>query len=311
MNHISKSSVKASLLIFPISAVSCPHCSKEFIHYCENLNEAISCPECGRSLAYIDGFINHYRRKPQIFIDPIHPIPLAPGYTVGGDIQVITNEIQVVEYGAVYHHPPEVFFLDDSNRPMRDLILTNHYIAAVSVSNENFILLSRSFDRELITPEPRIRWMAIGEIGEHEKPIWINILQNAADLILKLEARAAVVMLQIALDFYFDAIVRQLELTPRDVKTASRHWKVSDRRAKIRLIEDRFGRFPRKLTGKLVDFAEQRNRVVHGKIERPEARTYSLEEAFEVILAAIITINDMKYAYLRRESLDALGYDES
>jgi len=304
------SSIQAPLLIFPISAVSCPHCSAEFNYSCENLAEIISCLQCNRKLTYIDGFLNHYRRKTDIFIDPVHPIPIAPGYTVGGEIRVIPDEIQVVDYGTIYSRPPQVFFLDSKSQPLRDLILVNHYIAAVSIGNETFILLSRTFDREKQAEAPHVRWMAVGEVGEHEKPIWISILQNAADLILKTETRAAFVMLQVAFDFYLDAVIKQIDLSSRDVKTATRRWKVSDRRAKNRLIENHFGRFPRKLTSRLIDLAEQRNRVVHGKVEKPDSRTYSSEDAFKIIIEAIITTNDMKYTYFRRENREITGYDE-
>jgi hypothetical protein len=292
-----------SLLLFPISALSCPHCSFEFSHSCEDLNSIIDCPDCDRPIVYIDAFLNHYRRRPDIFIDPIHPIPIAPGYTVGGEIRVIPDELQLTPYGVNYNRPPELFFLDANNRPLRDLILRNHYIVAVSISTDSFILLSRTFDRELETPHPSIRWMAIGEVGEHERPIWNNILQNAADLILKSEERAAVVMLQIALDFYYDETVRQMGFTTKEVKAASHRWKISDRRTKIRLLENRFGSFPRQITEKLVDLAEQRNRVVHGKVERSEARSFSAREGFKVVLEALITMNDLKYAYIRRENV--------
>jgi hypothetical protein len=292
-----------SLLLFPISALSCPYCTFEFSRSCEDLSSVIVCPDCNRQIVYIDAFLNHYRRRPDIFIDPIHPIPIAPGYTVGGEIRVIPDELQLTPYGVNYNRPPELFFLDDNNRPLRDLILKNHYIAAVSISTDSFIVLSRTFDRELETPDPSIRWMAIGEVGEHEKPIWNSILQNAADLILKSEEKAAVVMLQIALDFFYDETIRQMGFSSKEVKAASRRWKVSDRRTKIKLLENRFGSFPKQITDKLVDLAEQRNQVVHGKIERPEARQFSAREGFKVILEALITMNDMKYAYIRRENV--------
>lgn len=300
MKKASESSRTLSFLLFPICAVSCPHCSEVLIETCEDLNSSTQCPGCSRPFIYIDGFLNHYRRHTGIFIDPVHAIPIAPGNTVAGEIQVVPDEIHVISYGVIYDRPPELFFFDQQGRPVRDLILDNLYVAAVSISPESFILMSRTFDRELDIPEHRIRWMSIGEIGEHEKPLWINILQNAADLILNSEERAALVMLQISLDFFIDAILQQLELNYRDVKAASRRWKISDRRTKIRLLEERFGIIPRKLTSKLKDLAEQRNRVVHGKVSRPEARSFSCSQAFEVTLEAIITINDMKYAYFRR-----------
>jgi len=295
--------VQSFLLSLPISIVSCPSCSSEFDQPCETLNAIIQCPNCNRQLIYIDGFLHHYRRRPDIFIDSVHPLPIAPGFTMGGEISVISNELQVITFDASYNRPPEVFFLSKDGEALRDLLLENHYIAAVSISSESFILLSRTLDRELDYLPPRIRWMAVGEIGEHEKPVWINILQNAADLILKSEDRAAFVMLQIALDFYYDAVLGQLKLGSRDVKTASRRWKMSDRRAKIRLLENYFGRFPRNVTNKLVDLAEMRNRVVHGKIEHPKAHILSAKDAFNVIIEAIVTTNDLKYAYFKRENI--------
>ncbi|MBU0519627.1 hypothetical protein KKA00_09965 [bacterium] len=247
--------------------------------------------------------MNHYRRHTQIFVDPIHPIPIAPGYTLGGDIKVIPDELQVTSYGITYNRSPELFFLDNENRPVRDLLLENLYVAAVSISAESFILLSRTFNRSIPTPEQSIRWVSIGEIGDHEKPIWISILQNSADLILKSEEQAAFVMLQIALDFFLDGVVEQLGLTKSDVKAATRRWKISDRRAKIKLLEKYFGLLSRDMITNLTDLAEQRNRIVHGNVEKPGAQEVTCAEAFCIIIDAVITVNNAKYAYLRRERL--------
>jgi len=296
-----------SLLLVPICIVRCPQCSHAFSFTCENLNTIIPCPSCKRKFFYIDGFLNHYRRHPGIFIDQVHPIPIAPGFTIGGEIQIIPNEIQAVYYGVTYNRPPQLFFLNDQNLPARDLLVENLYVAAVSISTDNFILLSRILDPGREIPECRVRWLSIGEIGVHEKPIWISILQNAADLILKEEERAALVMLQTALDFFLDSNLEQLNLDYRDVKTAARRWKISDRRARIRLLERHYGSFPRRLTTKLIDLAEQRNRIVHGRITRPEARDFSGAEAFELILDTITSINDLKYAYFQREDVEPDG----
>ncbi len=289
----------ASNLLFPISAVCCPHCKEISSRICEDLSEVISCPACNREFIYIDAFLNHFRDYTRIFIDPIHAIPIAPGHTVGGEIHVIPDEIQVITYGVVYNRSPELFFFDFQGHPVRDLILENMYVAAVSISTESFILLSRMFDVKLDTPVQKIRWMCIGEIGEHEKPIWINILQNAADLILKSEDKAAVVMLLIAFDFYIDALLDQLDLSERNVKAASRKWKISDRRTKIRLIEERFGRFPEEVTKNMVNLAEQRNLIVHGKVVKSNVSSFSSGEAFEIVCDAMIKINDLKYVYFR------------
>lgn len=299
-NHSNSPQIVTNLL-FSISAVSCPHCAEVISQACEDLNTVMSCPACRRDFIYIDAFLNHFRDHTGIFIDPVHAIPIAPGYTVGGEIQIIPDEIQVVSYGVIYNRPPELFFFDRYIQPVRDLLLENLYVVAVSISNESFILLSRSFEPAKRVANQRIRWMAVGEIGEHEKPIWINILQNAADLILKSEDRAGLVMLQIAFDFYLDSLLAQLNVTERDVKTATRSWKVSDRRAKIRLIEKQFGRIPKDVITKLMDLAEQRNRIVHGKVARADAQDFTSQEAFGVILEAITSINDLKYAFYRRE----------
>jgi hypothetical protein len=181
--------------------------------------------------------------------------------------------------------------------------LDNLYVAAVSISQESFILLSRTFNRETEIPDHSIRWVSIGEIGNQQKPIWINMLQNAADLILKAEEEASFIMLQIALDFYYDALIEQVGLIRRDIKAATRRWKISDRRAKIRLLEQRFGSFPTEMTQKLVDIAELRNRIVHGTIENKDAKELSGSEAFKIIVESIITINDYKYAYFKKEKI--------
>lgn len=304
MSEINDSARQPSLLLVPICAVRCPHCSFAFSQTCEGLDTVLPCPECNKRFVYVDGFLNHYRRHPGIFIDSVHPIPIAPGFTIGGEIDIIPNEIQVVSYGISYSRSPEVFFLAEKNLPMRDLLLDNLYVAAVSISPENFILLSRTLNPERELMRCRVRWMSIGEIGRRAKPIWISILQNAADLILKSEEAAALVMLQVALEFFLDATLEQLGLGYSEVKSASRKWKISDRRAKMRLLEYRFGAFPRKLTLKLTDLAEQRNRVVHGRVSKPEARLFSGHEAFEVALDAMTSINDLKYAYNRRENIE-------
>jgi len=291
------------LLLLPISVISCPHCSHEFNQSCQNLSTVISCSGCGRQFFYIDAFLNHYRRHAQIFIDPIHAIPIAPGYTLGGDIKVIPDELQVTSYGIRYNRPPELFFLTKDDLPVRDLLMENLYVAAVSISEESFILLSRTFNRNIETPEQSIRWVSIGEIGEHEKPIWISMLQNSADLILKSEENAAFVMLQIALDFFLDDVIEQLGMSRADVKAATRRRKISDRRAKIRLLEKQCGMLAESIISDLTDLAEQRNRIVHGKVEKPDARDFSGKEAFTKILDAVIAINDAKYAYFRREGL--------
>lgn len=290
----------ASHLLFPISAVCCPHCKETSHLTSEQLGDFISCPTCKREFIFIDAFLNHFRGHTSIFIDPIHAIPIAPGHTVGGEIHVIPDEMQVVNFGVGYNRPPELFFFDGKGHPVRDLLLENMYVAAVSISSESYILLSRTFDAALYTPIQKIKWMCVGEIGEREKPIWINILQNAADLILKSEDRAALVMLLIAYDFYIDAILEQLHLSERNVKAASRKWKISDRRTKIRLIEERLGNFPQKITKEMVELAEQRNRIVHGKVMKSSVRALDIAQAFQIVCDAIIKINDMKYTYFRR-----------
>jgi hypothetical protein len=261
----------------------------------------MTCPACDGDFIYIDAFLNHFRGHSGIFIDPVHAIPIAPGYTVGGEIQIIPDEIQVVSYGITYNRPPELFFFDRHIQPVRDLLLENLYVVAVSISTESFILLSRTFEPTKEVLNQRIRWMAVGEIGEHERPLWTNILQNAADLILKAEDRAGLVMLQIAFDFYLDALLEQLNVTEKDVKAATRSWKISDRRAKIRLIEKRFGKIPKEISQDLMNLAELRNRMVHGKVAKAEVRDFTSHEAFKVVLEAITTINDMKYGYFRKE----------
>lgn len=300
-NHRNSPQVVTNLL-FSFSTVSCPHCAEVTSQACEDLNSVIPCPACHRDYVYIDAFLNHFKDHTSIFIDPVHAIPIAPGYTVGGEIQIIPDEIQVISYGVIYNRPPELFFFDRFIQPVRDLLLENLYIVAVSISEESFILLSRTFEPSKKVPNQRIRWMAVGEIGEQEKPIWINILQNAADLILNAEDRAGLVMLQIAFDFYLDSLLEQLNVTERDVKAATKKWKISDRRAKIRLIEKHFGKIPNEVTKKLMDLAEQRNRIVHGRVSKADAQDFTSQEAFKVILEAITTINDLKYASFRKIS---------
>ncbi|MCX6640067.1 MAG: hypothetical protein NTW14_06240 [bacterium] len=290
----------ASHLFFQIGIVCCPHCDVSFTLNCEDLNTRVWCQSCGKTFIYVDAFLNHYRRDPRIFIDPIHPIPIAPGYTSGGETPITPDEIQVIAYGVLYNRPPELFFLNEQGKPSRDLLLDNLYVAAVSINAESFILLSRTFNRAIKPPAYTIRWMAIGEIGKHEKPIWIDILQNAAGLILKSEEQAALVMLQVALDFFIDALMEQLGFKSYDVKTASRRWKISDRRTKLRLIEERIGSFSKELTTKLINLAEQRNRLVHGKTSRKDIETYSGSDAFVLIVEAINAINELKYSNLRQ-----------
>jgi hypothetical protein len=245
-----------------------------------------------------------------IFVDPVHAIPIAPGYTLGGGIKIIPDELQVTSYGVRYNRPPELFFLDAENRPVRDVVLDNLYVAAVSISEESFILLSRTFNRQKATPDQSVRWISIGEIGNREKPIWISILQNSADLLLKSEERAALVMLQVAFDFFLDALILQVGMNRTDVKAATRRWKISDRRAKIRLLEQLFGVFPKTMIEDLINLAEQRNRIVHGKVEKPTTQNFTGAEAFRIIVEAIITINDLKYAYFLRENLVPKVSDE-
>ncbi|TKJ39771.1 hypothetical protein CEE37_10870 [candidate division LCP-89 bacterium B3_LCP] len=261
------------------------------------------CPICEYEFIYVDAFLHHFKNNAGIFIDPIHAIPIAPGYTVGGEIQVIPDDVQLISYGITYNRPPELFFFNRKIQPVRDLVLENIYVAALSISTDNFILLSRTFDPVKATPRQRIRWMSVGEIGEQEKPIWINILQNAADLILKSEDRAGLVMLQIAFDFFLDSLLGQLGLTENNVKAATRSWKISDRRAKIRMIEGQIGKLPEDLTLKLVDLAEQRNRIVHGKKSKTDSPDLTSAEAFQVIIETITSYNDLKYAAQRDKVL--------
>ena len=108
-------------------------------------------------------------------------------------------------------------------------------------------------------------------------------------------------MLQIAFDFYLDALLEQLNVTEKDVKAATRSWKISDRRAKIRLIEKRFGKIPKEISQGLMNLAELRNRIVHGKVAKADVQDFTSQEAFTIVLEAIASINDLKYAYFRKE----------
>ncbi len=280
-------------LSLPIRTVRCPVCEYAFEQNCGGLEEEVVCPHCGCGFPYTDGYLNHYKAYIEAFIDPVHPIPLAPGYSTGGEVQMPPNDLLLVDFGVTYRREPEVFFLLPDGNAGRELLVRNLVVLPLSVSNRTLILFSHVLDRKASARAVPVRWMAIGETGEWEKPLWLNYLQNAADLVRTGEDVAALVMLMVVLDFFYDAMLERLGITYETIRRRGRRPGMNEKRAKLKLLEEHLGAWPGGIDDLLRDLTDYRNRIVHRVVKRPDAPEFTGRRAFQVVMRALTTLISM------------------
>ncbi|MBZ0265240.1 hypothetical protein K8I28_11270 [bacterium] len=279
----------------PFFKVSCPVCDGVFDRNCERLDEEIICPKCATKFQYVDGYLNNFKAYIEIFIDRVFPLPMVPGYTTGGDASATPDDLTLIDFGVTYNKPPEVFFLLSGGRASREMFSANQFLMPLSIGVSNFVLFSRSFDPRSDLKDVIVHWRAIGEIGEFEKPLWLNYLQNAADLVRNDEDVAAVVMLLIALDFYYDHVLDRLEIGYDVIRREGRRPGMNEKRAKLKLIEERLGAWPASIDQHLRDLTDYRNRIVHRVVKRPGVQSFNGRRAFQIVMRSILFMIEMFY----------------
>lgn len=279
----------------PIRTVRCPHCENIFEQNCEGLEQPTPCPACEEVFPYVDGYLNFYKEYIEIFIDPIHAIPLVPGYSTSGRVMSVPDDLLIVDFSIHYKKPPEVFFLVPGNKSARQWIADNQVLLPLSISEENFILFSRSLDRTSPSRPTPVTWVAIGETGDWEKPLWLNYLQNAAQLVREEEDVAAIVMLMIALDFFYDSILDRMGVTFDTIRREGRRPGMNEKRAKLKILSERLGDWPEGFQDELTDLTDYRNHIVHGVVKKGTVRTYTGRRAFQIVLRACLFLIDMLY----------------
>ncbi len=286
---------QGQLKALPVMTVSCPRCDTSFEKNCENLEQMVICSHCGCNFMYVDGYLNYFKAFIELFIDKIHPIPLVPGYTTGGNTTVYPDDLTVVEFGITYRKTPQVFFLLHGGRAAKECLIGNQVILPLSIGTSNFIIFSRSLDTKHPSKPVTVKWQAIGEFGDYEKPLWLNYLQNSADLVRHDEEVAAVVMLLIALDFYYDHILDRLGIDYEVIRRHGRRAGMNEKKAKLELIEQHLGAWPASIDQHLRDITDYRNRIVHRVVNRPEVQSFSSRRAFQIVMRGVLFLIEMYY----------------
>lgn len=278
-----------------IRTLRCPKCKHQFEQNCAGLEAETTCPKCATEFPYVDGYLSFYSEYIEVFIDPVHALPLVPGFSATGYAMSLPDDLLIVDFGIRYQRPPEVFFVIPGNKSAREWIRDNQVLMPLSIGHENFILFSRTVDRTRKTPQTLVHWVAIGEMGNWEKPLWLQYLHNSIDLVRNNEDIAAIVMLMIALDFYYDHILERLGITYDIIRKEGRRPGMNEKRAKLKLIADKLGDWPAPFKRELTDLTDYRNRIVHGIVKKNKTRSYSARRAFQVVMRAILFLIDMYY----------------
>ncbi len=273
-----------------IQLVRCPNCEYQWEHNCESLDMQVTCTSCGHTFLYVDGYLNNYKAHIEIFVDDVHPIPLVPGYSVGGEVTLPPNELVSVDFGIRYNKEPDVFFLMPGGKTLPELILNNQIAFPLSTSKTSVVFFTRTLAPEQDAHPLKLMWMAIGETGDYEKPLWLSYLQNAADLVRKEEELAAVVMLLIALDFFYDHILDRLGIDYPIIRRVGRRPGMNEKRAKLKLLSANLGDWPVEFGDHLKDLTDFRNRIVHGVVKRPEAPKVTARRGFQIVMRAVMIL---------------------
>ncbi len=293
--RVSSVNVQSKPLSIPIQTLCCPACEQTFEKNCEGLEIDIECPHCDSRFPYVDGYLNYFKAYIEVFIDRIHPLPLVPGFSTGGRVIASPDELLLIDYGITYSREPGVFFLLPGGKAAREQILGNQLIIPLSVSSSNFVLFTRALD-PLATSKPvEVSWMAIGEVGDWEKPLWLNYLQSGADLVQKQEDVAAVVMLLIALDFFYDRILHRIGIGYDIIRREGRRPGMNEKRAKLKLIEENIGMWHSSFAENLRELTDYRNRIVHTVVKHPSSKTFTGRRAFQIVMRAVMFLIELHY----------------
>lgn len=287
-----------------IRNLRCPRCDNQFEQNCDGLMAAVTCPKCNTEFPYVYGYLNFYKEYIEIFIDPIHAIPLVPGYSMTGRVMSQPDELLIVDFDVIYSRPPEVFFIlpgKGRQKSARQMIAGNQVLLPLSIAEENFLLFSRSLDRRRPAEPIPVTWVAIGETGVWDKPLWLNYLQNAADLVRKEEDIASIVMLMIALDFFYDHILEQMGVSYEVIRRKGRRPGMNEKRAKLKFLSDKLGEWPAGFSEELTLLTEYRNQIVHGQLKNHSSKAYNGRRAFQIVMRAALFLIEMVYNPKRHE----------
>ncbi len=266
----------------------------------------VDCPNCGHIFLYVDGYLNNYKAHIEIFVDEVHPIPLAPGYSVGGEVVLPPNELVSTEFGIQYNRPPDVFFLLPGGKSVPELILNNQIAFPLSISKNSVVFFTRTLEPSDQANPLKLMWMAIGEVGDFKKPLWLSYLQNAADLVRKDEDLAAIVMLLIALDFFYDHVLARMGVDYPTIRRLGRRPGMNEKRAKLKLLTDNLGKWPAEFGEHLKDLTDYRNRIVHGVVKRPGAPSVTPKRGFQIVLRAVMILLEKYNRWRAQGNTEAL-----
>ncbi len=288
-------------VLFPLRNAKCPACDT-----LQGVNDddyliQVQCSHCGVAFRYLDGYLKLFENRAQQFINANLSIPLVPGCTMGNELWVEPNEIYQIYFDPAYARVPEVLFLTGNGSAVPDLLRENLYTTAISVKPTEFLILTRVFDRTQPTAGMWIRWIALGEMTiAGEKPLWLIYLENAVDLIRKEEERAAVVILLIALDFFYDEQLSILGVTYQDIRSRGRRPGMNEKKAKLEMLQELLGEFSAAILDRLRDVTDFRNRIVHPVVRRSEVLEIPASEAFITVIDTIQIILKKRYLLIQQ-----------
>jgi len=279
-----------------IRNLRCPACDAKFEQNCHGLMEEIACPECGVKAPYVYSYLNFYKEYIEIFIDPIHPLPMVPGYSTSGRVMSIPDDLLYVDFGMTYNRPPEVFFVFtdiQGEKAARQLILKDQVLLPISIAENNFILYARSLSKATKAEPSPVTWVAIGDTGDWERPLWLNYMQNAAELVRNGEEVAAIVLMMIALDFFYDHVLERIGITYDVIRKKGRRPGMNEKRAKLKYLSEILGDWPSRFAEELSLLTDYRNQIVHGQIKQTTVKSYNSRRAFQIVLRAILFLIEM------------------
>ncbi|GBE30215.1 MAG TPA: hypothetical protein ENH10_05840 [Bacteroidetes bacterium] len=279
----------------PIRTIRCPRCFHSIEMNCEGLQTKVDCPNCHIKYSYLDGYLTYYREYPELFIDQVHALPLVPGFSTSGRVLSAPNDLLIIEFGITYRRPPDVFFLVDEDRAARQWIANNQVLLPLSTCEHNFILFSRIIERSLESEPAPVNWMALGETGDWAKPLWLQYLNNGASLVRQEEDVAAIVMLTMALDFYYDAVLAKVGVDFNMIRKRGRKRGMNEKRAKLMYIREILGEWPANFEGLLGDLTDYRNQLVHGINKDTSILKISGRKSFQIVMRAVMFLIEMLY----------------
>lgn len=142
-------------------AVNCPNCKVGLDYSKDIVNKRdIRCPNCGRVFSYNDGFIELLSDTK---IDVFLARPIYSSLLESGSFNVRVGKATRVRFQNPFYEIYDVAFgtvIGETNEELFEQIK----LKATDISNEEFVVLSSSFDDSIVNENIKVCYFAMGEI---------------------------------------------------------------------------------------------------------------------------------------------------